>query len=55
LCVSQCADRLHKEVSTDYNDVIYAASKPEIEAKCKAFIRKWRLAKPQRKAIRSNN
>jgi putative transposase len=33
-------DRLHEEVSADYNDMIYAASKPEIEAKRKAFIRK---------------
>jgi len=36
-------DRLHEEVSADYNDMIYAGSKPEIEAKRKAFIRKWRL------------
>ncbi len=27
----------------DYNDMIYAGSKPEIEAKRKAFIRKWRV------------
>src|SRR5437016_3941159 len=36
-------DRLHEEVSADYNDMIYAGSKPEIEAKREAFIRKWRL------------
>ena len=36
-------DRLHEEFSADYNDMIYAGTKPEIEAKCKAFIRKWRL------------
>jgi putative transposase len=35
--------RLHEEISADYNDMIYADSKPEIEAKRKAFIRKWRL------------
>jgi hypothetical protein len=33
-------DRLHEEVSADYNDMMYGASKPEIEAKRKAFIRK---------------
>jgi transposase-like protein len=31
------------QISADYNDMIYANSKPEIEAKRKAFIRKWRL------------
>jgi putative transposase len=36
-------DRLHEEISADYNDMIYADSKPEIETKRKAFIRKWRL------------
>jgi transposase-like protein len=35
--------RLHAEISADYNDMIYADSKPEIEARRKAFIRKWRL------------
>ena len=35
--------RLHEEISADYNDTIYADSKPEIEARRKAFIRKWRL------------
>jgi transposase-like protein len=34
--------RLHAEISAD-NDMIYADSKPEIEARRKAFIRKWRL------------
>ena len=36
-------DRLHEEISADYNDMIYADSKSEIETKRKAFIRKWRL------------
>jgi putative transposase len=35
-------DRLHEEISADYNDMIYA-DKQEIESKRKAFIRKWRL------------
>ncbi len=41
--LAHAPDRLHEEVSADYNDMIYAGSKPEIEAKRKAFIRKWRL------------
>ncbi len=36
-------DRLHEEISADYTDMIYADTKQEIEAKRKAFIRKWRL------------
>jgi transposase-like protein len=31
-------DRLHEEVSADYNDMIYAKTKQEIEAKRKVFI-----------------
>ena len=41
--LAHAPDRLHEEVSADYNDMIYADSKPEIAAKRKAFIRKWRL------------
>lgn len=33
-------DRLHEELSVDYKDMIYAATKQEVEAKRKAFIRK---------------
>jgi putative transposase len=36
-------ERLHEEISADYNDMIYAATAEEIEARRKAFIRKWRL------------
>ncbi|MGH6831093.1 MAG: IS256 family transposase, partial [Methylocella sp.] len=36
-------ERLHEEISADYIDMIYADTKQEIEAKRKAFIRKWRL------------
>src|SRR5262249_31871218 len=35
--------RLHEEVSADYNDMIYATSAGEIEIRRRAFIRKWRL------------
>jgi putative transposase len=41
--LAHAPDRLHEEISADYNDMIYADSKAEIEAKRKAFIRKWRL------------
>ena len=36
-------DRLHEEISADYNDMIYADTKQGIETKRKAFIRKWRM------------
>src|SRR5450755_2290454 len=41
--LAHAPDRLHDEISADYNDMIYADSKPAIEPKRKAFIRKWRL------------
>lgn len=41
--VAHAPERLHEEVSADYNDMIYAATPKEIEAKRKAFVRKWRL------------
>src|ERR1700682_5116821 len=41
--LAHAPDRLHEKISADYNDMIYADSKPEIEWKRKAFIRKWRL------------
>ena len=41
--LAHAPDRLHEEVSADYNDLIYAQTRQEIEAKRKAFIRKWRL------------
>ena len=36
-------ERLHEKISADYTDMIYATTKPEIETRRKAFIRKWRL------------
>ena len=36
-------ERLHDEITADYNDMIYATTSEEIEARRKAFIRKWRL------------
>jgi transposase-like protein len=41
--LAHAPDRLHEEVSADYNDMIYAATPQEIAAKRKAFLRKWRL------------
>jgi putative transposase len=36
-------ERLHDEITSDYNDMIYATTPEEIAARRKAFIRKWRL------------
>jgi len=41
--LAHAPERLHEEISNDYRDMIYAQTKPEIEARRKAFIRKWRL------------
>jgi putative transposase len=41
--LAHAPQRLHEEVSADYTDMIYAASPAEIEARRRAFIRKWRL------------
>jgi putative transposase len=41
--LAHAPERLHDEITADYNDVIYAATREEIETRRKAFIRKWRL------------
>ena len=41
--LAHAPQRLHDEVSADYNDMIYATSAAEIEQRRRAFIRKWRL------------
>jgi transposase-like protein len=41
--LAHAPDRLHEELSADYNDMIYATTSEEIAARRKAFIRKWRL------------
>jgi putative transposase len=41
--LAHAPDRLHDEISADYNDMIYAETSKEIETRRKAFIRKWRL------------
>jgi transposase-like protein len=37
---------LHDELTEDYRDMVYAETKAEIEARRKAFLRKWRLKCP---------
>jgi putative transposase len=41
--LAHAPERLHDEVTADYNDMIYAASREEIEMRRRAFLRKWRL------------
>ena len=41
--LAHAPERLHEEISTDYNDMIYAGIAKEVEARRKSFIRKWRL------------
>ena len=41
--LAHAPERLHDEISADYNDMIYAATREEMETRRKAFIRKWRL------------
>jgi Transposase, Mutator family len=36
-------ERLHEEITDDYNKMIYTETPKEIETRRKAFIRKWRL------------
>jgi putative transposase len=41
--LAHAPERLREEISNDYRDMIYAATRAEVEARRKAFIRKWRL------------
>jgi len=41
--LAHAPERLHEEITADYNDMIYAATCKEIAARRMAFIRKWRL------------
>jgi putative transposase len=41
--LAHAPERLHEEITADYNGMIYAAMRDEIETRRKAFIRKWRL------------
>ena len=44
--LAHAPDALHEEVSADYSDMIYAAAPKDVEAKRKAFLRKWKLRCP---------
>jgi putative transposase len=41
--LAHAPDRLHDEITADYNDMVYAETSQKIEARRKAFIRKWRI------------
>ena len=41
--LAHAPERLHDEITADYNGMIYATTPAEIEMRRKAFIRKWRL------------
>jgi putative transposase len=41
--LAHAPERLHDEISSDYNDMIYAATSQEVAKRRKAFLRKWRL------------
>src|SRR6266571_4734056 len=41
--LAHAPERLHEEITADYNDMIYAATREDIAARRKSFIRKWRL------------
>jgi transposase-like protein len=41
--LAHAPDKLHAEISADYQDMIYAATAKEVEQRRKAFLRKWRL------------
>jgi putative transposase len=41
--LAHAPEALHEEISADYTDMIYAKTAKEIEARRRAFLRKWRL------------
>ncbi|WP_456679629.1 MULTISPECIES: IS256 family transposase [unclassified Bradyrhizobium] len=41
--LAHAPERLHDEITAEYNDMIYATTPEEITVRRKAFIRKWRL------------
>jgi len=44
--LAHAPDALHEEVSANYTDVIYADTAKGVQARGKAFLRKWRLKCP---------
>ena len=47
--LAHAPERLHEEISNDYRDMIYAATRGEVETRRKAFIRKWQPQMPRRR------
>jgi len=41
--LANAPERLHDEITGDYNDMIYADTPQEVQKRRKAFLRKWRL------------
>jgi transposase-like protein len=41
--LANAPERLHDEITADYNDMIYADTPQEVQKKRQAFLRKWRL------------
>jgi putative transposase len=41
--LAHAPERLHDEITADYNDMIYADTPQEVEKRRKAFLRKWRV------------
>ena len=41
--LAHAPEALHEEISADYTDMIYAKTAKEIDARRRAFLRKWRL------------
>jgi len=44
--LAHAPDALHEEISSDYTDMIYAETAKEVQARRRAFLRKWRLRCP---------
>jgi putative transposase len=44
--LANAPERLHDEITADYNDMIYADTPEEVQKRRKAFLRKWRLRHP---------
>jgi len=44
--LAHAPDALHDEVTADYTDMMYAGTVQEVQAKRRAFLRKWRLRCP---------
>jgi transposase-like protein len=41
--LAHAPERLHEEITADYNDMIYAETSQKIEVRRKSFLRKWRI------------